>query len=222
MNSEAVSTIPAKPRPRSAGRAYSVWALWALMMLLATMIAVVSARYFFWTPPTKPTDKFTDHFAHYFPMLLPHIIGGVGALLIGPWQFASWLRDRYLNLHRWLGRIYLIAVLLGSTAGMAMATVSEGGLATHTGFGMLAGLWFLTGALAYRHIRRGDLVGHKQWMIRNYSLTFAAVTLRLWFPFLAGVVHIDPMDAYITVSWLCWVPNLIVAEIIATRVKAAA
>ena len=192
------------------------------MMLLAMLIAVVAARYFFWTPPAKPSDKFTDHFARYFPMLLPHITGGVVAMLIGPWQFVSRLRDRYLNLHRWMGRVYLIAVLIGSTAGMAMATVSIGGLATHTGFGMLAGLWFLTGAMAYRRIRRGDLVGHKQWMIRNYSLTFAAVTLRLWLPFFAGVVRIAPMDAYITVSWLCWVPNLIVAEMIAARVKAAA
>jgi uncharacterized membrane protein len=193
-----------------------------LMAFLATVIALVGARYFFRPPLPTASDEFGRHFAHYFPVLLPHIVGGVVAMAIGPWQFVPRLRDRYLNLHRWLGRIYLIAVLIGSAAGLAMATVSMGGLATHTGFGMLAGLWFLTGVIAYRQIRRGDFIAHKQWMIRNYSLTFAAVTLRLWLPFLAGVVHIDSMDAYITVSWLCWVPNLIVGEIIATRVKAAA
>jgi uncharacterized membrane protein len=191
------------------------------MAFLATVIALVGARYFVRPPLPTASDEFGRHFARYFPMLLPHIMGGVVAMAIGPWQFVARLRERHLSLHRWLGRIYLIAVLIGSAAGLAMAAVSMGGLATHTGFGMLAGLWFLTGAIAYRQIRRGDLVSHKQWMIRNYSLTFAAVTLRLWLPFLAGVVRIDSMDAYITVSWLCWVPNLIVGEIIATQVKAA-
>lgn len=220
VNSEMVSTIPVQAQQRSTGRSLSVWALWVLMTLLATMIALVAARYFFWTPPTRPSDTFTDHFARYFPMLLPHIVGGFVALLVGPWQFVAGLRNRYLQLHRGLGRIYLIAVLIGSIAGLGMAAVSLGGLATHVGFGMLASLWLLTAIFAYRQIRRGDVRAHRQWMIRNYSLTFAAVTLRLWLPLFAGAMHIAPMDAYVTVSWLCWVPNLMVAEIIAARVKA--
>ena len=48
-------------------------------------------------------------------------------------------------------------------------------------------------------------------MVRNFALTFAAVTLRLWLP--GMVVGGVPMEiAYPIVAWLCWVPNLIVAE----------
>jgi hypothetical protein len=56
-----------------------------------------------------------------------------------------------------LGRAYLIAVLIGSVAGLGMATVSLGGLVTHVGFGMLAGLRLLTACLAYTRIRHGEI-----------------------------------------------------------------
>ncbi len=50
-------------------------------------------------------------------------------------------------------------------------------------------------------------------MIRNFALTGAAVTLRLWLPALQAASG-SFMDAYRTVVWLCWVPNAIAAEII--------
>ncbi len=58
-------------------------------------------------------------------------------------------------------------------------------------------------------------------MIRSYALTFAAVTLRIYLPLsqIAGMPF-DP--AYQTISWLCWVPNLIVAEWIILRQRAPA
>ncbi len=93
-----------------------------------------------------------------------------------------------------------------------MATVSEEGLPTHLGFGILALLWFFTGLQAYRMVRRGDIEAHRRWMIRNFALTLAAVTLRLYLPLMMAVLRWPFREAYITVSWLCWVPNLVVAE----------
>ena len=192
------------------------------MMLLATVVALVSARYFFPAPLPASAKEFAGHFSRYLPLLLVHVSGAVVALFVGPWQFVAGLRDRYLQLHRWLGRTYLIAVTIGGIGGLAMAPVSLGGFPAHVGFAMLAGLWLLTAGFAYREIRRGNVSAHQQWMIRNYSLTYAAVTLRLWGPLFYLGMHIDVMQAYTTISWLGWVPNLIVAEILAARVKAAA
>lgn len=212
MNVSVVKVAPASARKISSR------ALWGLMVFLASSIALVSSRYFFSTPAKLATQgEFEAHFARYLPLLLPHIIGGVVALLLGPWQFSEWVRQRNLRLHRWVGRAYLIAVVVGSIAGLAMATVSLGGLVTHTGFGLLAGLWLLTASLAYFRVLRGDIDSHREWMTRNYALTFAAVTLRLWGPFLVGALHVQIMQAYMTGSWLCWVPNLLVAEVIINR-----
>jgi hypothetical protein len=48
--------------------------------------------------------------------------------------------------------------------------------------------------------------------VRNFSLTLAAVTLRIYMPssMIAGV----PFEvAYPLVAWLCWAPNLLIAEL---------
>lgn len=179
--------------------------LWWIMLLSSIAIAVYATRYFL-----GPPDD--NHFSRYIVPLRLHIAGGMGALLAGPWQFHERLRARAINLHRWMGRFYLLEVGLGSIAGFRMAVVSEQGLPTHLGFGMLAVLWFFTGLQAYRMVRQGDIVAHRQWMIRNFALTLAAVTLRNYMPFMLAVLHWPFRATYITVSWLCWMPNLLVAE----------
>ena len=44
------------------------------------------------------------------------------------------------------------------------------------------------------------------------ALTLAAVTLRIYLPLMLGVFHWSFHSAYIAVAWLCWVPNLLIAE----------
>jgi hypothetical protein len=51
-------------------------------------------------------------------------------------------------------------------------------------------------------------------MVLSFALTLSAITLRLWKPFLAINFHIPPRDLYVLVSWLGWVPNLIVGLIL--------
>ena len=179
--------------------------LWWFMLLNCVGVAVYATRYF-----VLPTSD--AHFARYILPLRLHIAGGIGAMLAGPWQFSEKLRTRRIELHRWLGRFYLTEVALGSIAGLALAFVSEDGLPTHLGFGVLALFWFFTGLQAYRKITAGNVAEHRQWMIRNFALTLAAVTLRNWLPLMLFGLHWSFRVSYITVSWLCWVPNLGVAE----------
>jgi uncharacterized membrane protein len=175
------------------------------MLLFSAAVAVYGVTYFL-----RPPDD--AHFARYILPLRFHIAGGIGALLAGPWQFSQKLRARALNLHRWLGRFYLLEVALGSIAGLYVATVSLEGLPTHFGFGILAVLWFFTGLQAYRSARQRNIEAHRRWMIRNFALTLAAVTLRVELPLMLAVLHWPFRVSYITVSWLCWIPNLLVAE----------
>lgn len=48
-------------------------------------------------------------------------------------------------------------------------------------------------------------------MTRNYALTFAAVTLRIYMG-LFFAVGLDFEEFYPSLAWLCWVPNLILVE----------
>lgn len=150
-----------------------------------------------------------------------HIVGGAVALLLGPLQFWRGLRARRPRVHRWIGRAYLAGVAVGGLAGLALAPFSQAGWVGLFGFGALALLWLLTGWRAYRAIRQGDVASHQAWMIRNFALTFAAVTLRVWLPLMitAPLLTGAPFDfesafanAYAAVPFLCWLPNLVVAE----------
>ena len=198
--SPSTPQVTATTRPSAIGKA-----LWWFSLLSCLAVVAYGTLFFVRVPPDA-------HFARYIVPLRLHIAGGIGALLAGPWQFSARLRARALNLHRWLGRFYLLSVALGSIAGLAMATVSEQGLPTHLGFGLLAVLWFFTGLQAYRSVRAGNIDAHRDWMRRNFALSLAAVTLRYYLPLMLFAFHWPFRSSYIAVAWLCWVPNLLVAE----------
>jgi uncharacterized membrane protein len=141
-----------------------------------------------------------------------HAFAAIVALVLGPFQFSSRLRQKHLQLHRWLGRSYLaIGVLVGGVSGLYMAQFAYGGPVARLGFAALALFWLYTGLHAFLAIRRGAVNEHRRWMVRNFALTFAAVTLRIYLPssMLAGI---DFSVAYPIIAWLCWVPNLLFAE----------
>jgi len=141
-----------------------------------------------------------------------HVFASSVALIFGPFQFMDGLRARRIELHRWMGRLYLgVGVLAGGLAGLHMAFTAFGGLVSQLGFGGLAVAWLYTGFRAYAAIRAKDVATHRRWMVRNFALAFGAVTLRLWLP--GSVAAGIPFElAYPAIAWLCWVPNLVVAE----------
>ena len=157
-------------------------------------------------------QEFQQRFAEFPLYAAFHVLGSGVALLIGGFQFLPRLRARRIELHRWLGRSYLIAVLIGGVGGIVMATRAHGGLAGQFGFFLLGVVWLVSGWQAYAAVRRGDIQAHRVWMIRNFALTFAAVTLRLYLGLSQAVFGLTFDAFYPVVAWLCWVPNLIIAE----------
>lgn len=141
-----------------------------------------------------------------------HGMGGAVASLIGPFQLVTRVRTQWPKVHRWMGRIYLTAVLAGGLAGLYFGPQSTAGLVGSIGFTTLAVFWLYSGAQAYLAIRRGDVQAHRRWMLRNYSLTFAAATLRLELPLLIVVGGLSFPAAYTVVAWLSWVPNWLAVE----------
>ena len=147
-----------------------------------------------------------------------HIFASLVALAIGPFQFNEKSRLNMIQVHRLLGKIYLISVLVGGLSGLYMSQYSFGGMISHSGFFTLAILWLATGYKAYHSIKNRNIQAHQYWMVINFALTFAAVTLRtgLGIGFASGT----PFEVfYPYLAWLCWVPNLLVALAIAKKQK---
>ena len=157
--------------------------------------------------PRTIVSKFSE-----FPLpLLAHTIGGGIALVLGLFQVHPRFRSQFTRSHRRVGKVYFLAVFLSGFAGLYMATIAEGGLITELGFGMLAVLWLATAIMAIIRIRQRNISAHRAWMIRNYALTLSAVTLRFYLP-ASLASNIDFLTAYMVIAWMCWVPNLIIAE----------
>lgn len=137
------------------------------------------------------------------------------ALALVPLQFWTVLRVRRPALHRWLGRTYAVTILLAGAGGILMAIGTDAGQFAAVGFALLGFAWIGTTAVAVSHIRNKRVAAHKAWMIRSAALTLAAVTLRLELPILAMTVGLEV--GYPWVAWLCWVPNLLIAEWVVRR-----
>ena len=115
-----------------------------------------------------------------------------------------------------LGKIYVIVCLVSGLAGLYLSFFATGGWIASWGFGGLAMSWLISTSAAFIYIRKGNINNHQVWMIRSYALTFAAVTLRIWLP-MAQMLQIDFIGAYRVIAWLCWVPNIFVAQWIINR-----
>jgi uncharacterized membrane protein len=119
----------------------------------------------------------------HYAVLVAHIFTATVALVLGPLQFLPKVRT-HRRVHRTIGRVYLLGGVLPSAAATIPVAVWSGRPLTQVGLTTAAVLWLITGGLAYRAARRRDFVAHRAWMMRNYALTFLAVTSRILVPLL--------------------------------------
>lgn len=188
-----------------------------LMLLFALAVSVHAFTYLdFAVKNILLTKTEAVRTAIYLTGFYIHIVFAGIALLVGPLQFFPKLRNKYLKQHRTVGKIYVLACILGGLSGLYIAIYSAGGIIGHIGFACLALFWLYTTYKAYAAIRQKNIQEHQIWMIRSFALTMAAVTLRLYLPFLIPTVGY--FTTFQIVSWACWIPNLLVVEFFMRRI----
>lgn len=155
-----------------------------------------------------------------------HIFFGAVALIAGAVNIVTAARDRRLASHRAVGWAYTGSVAISAAFGIVVAfhayagTLPGGRAIVTSGFLGLAISWVITLALAVRAMAvRHDVRAHRFWMTLNFSLTFAAVVLRVWVGLLLalGTSAFDLL--YPTLGWVGWVPNLVAGVLIARRLR---
>lgn len=185
-----------------------------IVALLSVLVALVSYRYLLPEPPGASPNVMDNTYAR-LGVLTAHAGFAATALLIGPFQFVAGIRRRWPSVHRRMGTLYVIACIGGGAAGMVLATGVSTGPVAAAGFAGLAFAWLFTTFRAWRLARTKRFISHEQWMIRSFALTLAAVTLRLYLPIAAVAFPQYPFEqSYVAIAWLCWVPNLILAELL--------
>src|SRR4030095_6913770 len=100
------------------------------------------------------------------------------ALIAGLFQLWSGLRRRSMTIHRWTGRLYVVAVLIGGVAAFYLASHAGQGAAFAISLGALGVAWWTTTGMAYVAIRLGHIGQHKEGGIRSFGVAFTVVKTR--------------------------------------------
>ena len=149
-----------------------------------------------------------------------HFAAGGIILALGSIQFISRLRARYPIVHRWVGRIYVLASLCAGVGGLIFifAKGTIGGAVMNVGFGLYGALTIVAAVKAYSHARarRWDL--HRAWAMRLFALAIGSWLYRMdygfWFLLADRAGHQSnfrgPFD-YV-MDFFFFIPNLLLVE----------
>lgn len=145
-----------------------------------------------------------------------HVFSSSFIILSGLFQFNRFVIYKKKQLHKFLGYIYIILVLFVSgPSAFIMSLYANGGIPAQISFTLLSVIWILSTAISFLAIRKGKIEKHAKWLLRSYALTLSAVTLRFYaYLFDAFNIPLHPIDTYIVLTWISWIPNLIICEIL--------
>lgn len=200
----------------------------AILKKIAWILTATAILYGAWlmlllTIPYAAFERYTDflitkqrvyHILHWRISFYIHIFISMIVLLAGLLQFSKYLLDKYPRLHRSSGKVYAVVVIfLSGPTGLIMGFYANGGKYARISFVLLSVLWITFTILGWKRAMQGRWPEHITWMLRSYALTLSALSLR-FYALVLGWMHMPlrPVTAYITISWLSWTLNLLLAE----------
>lgn len=191
-------------------RKHAYYLIWSLIVL--------TNIYFIYNFPLNHFN-YESWIEPYGPLLTIHIIFGMIAILIGPFQFFPGIRKNYKYFHRLTGRIYLSSILVAATTAIILAInhniIDDHRFTFGTGLLGLAAAWLLTSGMAFWAIRKRNFEQHRQWMIKSYVVTCGFTTFRIIAITLNEYIQLD-YGEYMSgiMAWACWSVPLLLTEVI--------
>ncbi|MFK7936540.1 MAG: DUF2306 domain-containing protein [Saprospiraceae bacterium] len=154
-----------------------------------------------------------------------HFAAGSLILILGCIQLISQIRLKYPIVHRWLGRLYVLAALLTAVGGLAFIFTKGtiGGIIMDIGFTGYGLLTFAAAIATIHYARAGDFEQHRAWAIRLFALAIGSWLYRMdygfWFLFTDGLGHTKQFTGSFDyfMDFFFYLPNLLVAEIFIGR-----
>jgi uncharacterized membrane protein len=207
---------PLPQRPKAPPKASSAaWLVAALLLLSAIPLAAGAARLIQLAGGAEITPANARFFAAPSPVVL-HIVGAGVYAVLGAFQFAPAFRRRRPGWHRVAGRMLVLCGLLVGLSGLWMTLfyalpASDGALLYALRL-VFSSAMVMSIILGFIMIRRGDVTGHRAWMLRGYAIGLGAGTQALTLA--AGELLAGPPSelSRALLMGAAWVINLVVAE----------
>lgn len=163
-----------------------------------------------------------EHVFYHLPnrmgALFIHMLVGSIAMIIIPFQLWAGFRKKYPVVHRWAGRVALVAILFSGYASIRLAFNMDIPAWGQAGFIVGAVVWIGSALYATWAAMQRNFAVHRRWMVIVAAMTFGAIMIRLEFPIWRYFLK-DFELAYAYVAWSSWVLNVIAVELWRVRRK---
>lgn len=151
-----------------------------------------------------------------------HFAAGGIILILGSIELIKAVRTRYPTLHRWIGRLYIIACLFTAVGGLTFIALNGtvGGTVMDIGFGLYGILMLLAAVETFRHAKAGRMETHNAWAWRLYALAIGSWLYRMdygfWFLLADGAGHTSDFHGWFDqiMAFFFYIPNLIIVELL--------
>lgn len=148
-------------------------------------------------------------------VLIAHITAGGGALITGIVQFWPKLRNYSWKIHRLIGFVYLMAILVSSICALILAftTAYKVNWANAFTLQVWASVWISATFIAYYAAVQRRFQLHREWMTRSYIITVAFLISG----FAYKIPYVQQLGSYEEIStplfWMGWAVPLYIYEI---------
>lgn len=141
-----------------------------------------------------------------------HIFAGMFCILAALTQFSSYILKKRKAIHVWMGKVYVfVVIVLGAPTGLYMSFFAKGSFAERLLFMFMASYWLFTTIKGLQAIKQKNILSHKNWMIRSYSMAMTAVTFRVYH-ILFYYYGVDHLHNYEISLWISVLGNMLLAE----------
>jgi Predicted membrane protein (DUF2306) len=180
------------------------------ILMLTKILPYLQSSDFLGFLSTKTNEVIAKNY--YRVAFYVHITSSWWVMLGGIFQFTNQPFGKY---HKILGKIYVISILfLAAPSGLVLAFFANGGISAKVGFTMQCIVWWFVTYKAFQEIKNKNWQAHIDWMLRSYAVTLAAMSLRLGSYMMVYFLGTKPIETYLTVTWLSWVGNLFIIEVL--------
>jgi hypothetical protein len=177
-------------------------------MTFLTIGVILVVLYYLWTRGfvylNFSKSVYTDYFWNRATWLLVHVICGLIATITGCIQLIPAVRTSFPRTHRNMGKIYLGCIVISTAVSFYLVSTAQLGLVYQSGLAMLGITWLCSTGMAYFSILKGNVVMHKEWMIKSYVLTLSFVSFRFVEDFLAKCNISNFVDRKVLLAWASW------------------
>lgn len=154
-----------------------------------------------------------QRFADSAGVTVVHAVTGAAFLTLGLLQFSSPIRNRHLRFHRRSGYFLVALAFLAGMTGLWLGVVKPYSSTERAPTAAAGAVFLAAPGIAVVAIRRGEIVRHREWMIRFFAIGVGIVVIRLVGPLMIWLLSPVPIRDILGLTfWAGWLVSVAVGE----------